>query len=218
MNLESKQSGLHGLGEEREDARDGLATHRDIVVLQPVVGATVGDRVEVQAERLGLGVESRQQLGDPSGEQTLLVLPDRAVRVVGGERRFRQDVQASEGPDRLIEVKITDMTSPLLVDQLQGQQAQERRGRRDHPRPWVTRRLDDPIEAQLCQERPESEDSSDARVDRRGGLVSGARSDVGDGRRRRSGPRARTGARRPAELGGLKKGGGELDRIAARNS
>ena len=98
--------------------------------------------MEVQAERVGLGIESRQQAGDPSGEQTLLILPDRPVRVVGGKGRLRQDVQAREESQGLVEIEVTDVTTPFLVNQLQGQQAQQCRGGRDHAGAGVTGLLD----------------------------------------------------------------------------
>ena len=40
----AQEPGFHGLSEEREDAGDGLATHRHIVVFQPVVFAAMRDR------------------------------------------------------------------------------------------------------------------------------------------------------------------------------
>ena len=177
----AQEPGFHGLGEEGEDAGDGLATHRDVVVFQAVVLAAMRDRVEVQAERVGPGIESRQQAGDPSGEQALLILPDRPVRVVGGEGRLRQDVQAREEPQGLVEIEVADVTPPFLVDQFQGQQAQQGRGGRDHAGAGVTRLPDQVVEAQLGQERPEDEDARDTGLQRRRHLLERAGSDVGNG-------------------------------------
>jgi hypothetical protein len=214
----AQQPGFHGLGEERENAGNGLATHRDMVVLQPVVLAAMGDRVEIQAERVGLGIEPGQQLGDPSGEQALLILPDRAVRIVGGESRFGQDVEAGEDPQRLVKIEVADVASPFLVDQLQGQQAQQRRGRRDHAGAGVTGLLDQLAEAQLRQQRPEGEEAGNAGLERRRLLLERACSDVGDSGSCRLDQVVGRDVGRPAELGDLKKGGGESERIAARNS
>ena len=139
--------------------------------------------MEVQAERVRLGIESRQQAGDPSGEQTLLILPDRTVRIVGGEGRLRQDVQAGEEPQGLVEIEVADVTTPFLVDQFQGQQAQQGRGGRDHAGAGVTGLLDQVVEAQLRQERPEDEEARDAGLQRRSHLLERAGSDIGDGGR-----------------------------------
>ena len=55
-----------------------------------------------------------------------------AVGVFGSEGRLGQDVQPGEEAEGLITVKITDVAPPLLVQQLQGEQAQERTGGGHH--------------------------------------------------------------------------------------
>jgi hypothetical protein len=187
------------------------------MVFQPVVLAAMRDRVEVQTERVGLGIESRQQLGDPSGEQALLILTRGAVRIVGGEGRFGQDVEAGKESQRLVEIEVADVASPFLVDQLQGQQAQDRRGRRDHVRAGVTGWLDQFLESQLRQERPEDEEAGDSGLERRREFLERTGSGVGDSGSGRLDQVVGGDVRRPAELGCLKKGGGEFERIAVGN-
>ena len=55
-----------------------------------------------------------------------------AIGVFGGERRLGQDVQAGEETECLITVEITEVTTSLLVQQLQGEQVQQRAGGGHH--------------------------------------------------------------------------------------
>jgi hypothetical protein len=188
------------------------------VIFQPVVLAAMRNRVEVQAERVGLRIESRQQLGDPSGEQSVLILSEGAVRIVGGEGRFRQDVESGKESQRLVEIEVADVAPPFLVDQLEGQQAQQRRGRRDHAGAGVTGLFDEFAETQLRQERPKDKETGNAGLERRRLVPERAGSDVRYSGSCRLDQVVGRDVRRPAELGDLKKGGGEFDRIAVRNS
>ena len=122
------------VGEEGQDARAGLAAQGQVVVLQGLGVAAVGDGVEVEAERLGLGEQQRRQPGDPPRQELLLVGPRGAVGVVGGVALLGQDVQAGEQAERLVEVEVADVTAAFLVEQLQRQQAEQRGCGGDHAR------------------------------------------------------------------------------------
>jgi len=135
--------------------------------------------VEVQAERVRLWIELRKQPGYPPGKQSLLVFPNRTVRIVGCESCLWQDVQAGEESQCLVKTEVGDVTPPFLVDQLQSEQAQQRRGCRDHLRARVARLFDEFVESQLCQERPEYEDTRNTSVKWCFGFQERARSDIG---------------------------------------
>jgi len=62
------------------------------------------------------------------------MLPVRALGVVGGKGRFREDSEPSAQPECLINMKVSEVTAPCLVPQLQGEQPAQRRGGRDHTR------------------------------------------------------------------------------------
>jgi hypothetical protein len=70
----------------------------------------------------------------------------------------------------------------------------------------------------LRQERPEDKETGHAGLERRRLLLERAGSDVGDSGSSRLDQVVDRDVRRPAELGHLKKGGGEFERIAVRNS
>src|SRR5262245_49769663 len=91
------------------------------------------------------------------------MLPLRAVGVVGGEGRLREDIEPSKQPERLIKIKVTDVTAPFLVQQLQGQQTQQRTRGWDHARAGIIRLGNEAIEADLSQQREEEENPCDPR-------------------------------------------------------
>jgi hypothetical protein len=150
------------------------------VIFQSVVFAAMRHGMEVQAEGIRPRIKPWQEPRDPAGEQLLLILPNRTIRIVGGEGRLWQDVQAGEQPEGLVEIEVADVTTSFLVDQFQGQQTQQGRGGRNHTRTRITGLPDQFVKPQLCQQRPEREDARDAGLQRRRRLQKRAGSDVGD--------------------------------------
>jgi hypothetical protein len=120
------------LSEEAEHTGTGLALPGDIVRVQSRGIAPKGDGMEVQGEVIPVGEEPGCQCGDPAREEPLLMITLGAIGVFGSERRLGQDVQAGEETEWLITVEITDVTPSLLIQQLQGEQAQQRAGGGDH--------------------------------------------------------------------------------------
>jgi hypothetical protein len=119
--------------------------------------------MEVQREGVGLGEQRGAQGRDPAAEQAQLVLAGRAVRVSGGEGLLREDVQAGEEAQGLVEVEVVDVAASLLVEELQSQEGQDRCGRGDHLRAGVVRSGDEPVEADSGQQGEEEEDPGGAR-------------------------------------------------------
>lgn len=150
------------LGEEAEDAGTGLATAGQVVILQGGGIASEWDGVEVQGEGPAFGEQARGQGRDPTGEEALLMIPLSAIGVLGGISGLGQDVQTGEEAQALITVEVADMAPPLLVQELQGQQAQQGAGGWDHLRAGIARLSDEVIETQLGQQRQEQEDAGDA--------------------------------------------------------
>ena len=149
------------LGEEAQDAGTGLAAAGQVVILQGGGIAPERDGVEVQGEGPPLGEQERGQGRDPTGEEALLMIPLGAIGVLGGISGLGQDVQAGEEAQALITVEVADMAPPLLIQELQGQQAQQGAGGRDHLRAGIARLRDEVIEAELGQQRQEQEDARD---------------------------------------------------------
>ena len=89
--------------------------------------------------------------------------PRGAIRVVGHIRFLGQDVQSGEQSQGLFKVEVVDVTPPLLVQQLEGQQTQQGAAGRYHSRAGITRLLDHFVESQATQEREEQKDASYAR-------------------------------------------------------
>src|ERR1043166_7425421 len=85
----------------------------------------------------------------PSSQQPVLMFPLRAVGVVGGEGRLREDIEPSKQPERLIKIKVTDVTASFLVQQLQGQQTQQCTRGWDHARARIIRLGYEAIESDL---------------------------------------------------------------------
>src|SRR5262245_5336622 len=82
-----------------------------------------------------------------------------AIRVVGGERFLGKDIEACEETQGLVEIEVADVAAAFLVEQLQRQQRQESRRCRDHGRARVTSLEDQPVEAELGQQRQEQKDT-----------------------------------------------------------
>ena len=61
--------------------------------------------------------------------------------------------QKGRQPERLIKIKVTDVTAPFLVQQLQGQQTQQRTCGWDHARAGIIRLGNEAIESDLSQQR-----------------------------------------------------------------
>ncbi len=124
--------------------------------------APVGDGMEVQREGVG-GREQRGAEGrHPAPEEPELVLAGGPIRVVGGEGLLGKDVQPGEEAQGFIEVEVIDVAPPFLVEELQGQQGQDRGGGRDHLRAGIVRGDDNPVEADPGQDREEEEDPGGA--------------------------------------------------------
>ena len=73
------------LGEEAQDARPGLASHRQVVGVQGRGITAERDGVEVQGEVVPLGEQERSQRLDPTREQAELMVAPGAIGVLGGE-------------------------------------------------------------------------------------------------------------------------------------
>jgi hypothetical protein len=102
----------------------------------------------------------------PSPEQGTLVFARCAIRVVGGKRLFRENVQASERAEGFIEIEVINVTTPFLVKEFEHQQGQERTGGRNHLRAEIIRVSSHTVELQFDQERQEQEDSGVSHLQR----------------------------------------------------
>ena len=107
--------------------------------------------MEVQREGVGCGEQGRAQGRDPATEQAELVLTGGAVGVIGGEGLLGEDVQPGEEAQGLVEVEVVDVAASLLVEELQGQEGQDRCGRGDHLRARIVGGDDEPVEANSGQ-------------------------------------------------------------------
>src|SRR6266571_6544486 len=84
--------------------------------------------------------------------------------VVCGEGRLREDIEPSAQPERLIKMKVTDMTAAFLVQQLQGQQTQQRTRGWDHARAGIISFGNEVVESDTSQKRQEEENPCDPRA------------------------------------------------------
>ena len=141
------------MGDKGEDTRARLATPGDVMGVEACRVTAIGNGVKIETERRCFGQEQRGQVRQPSGQQPVLMLPLRAVGVVGGEGRLRQDIEPSKQPECLIKIKVTNVTAAFLVQQLQGQQTQQRPRGWDHARARIIRLGNESIEADLRQQR-----------------------------------------------------------------
>src|SRR5262245_8054448 len=135
------------MGKKGEDTRARVAALSDVMSIETCRVPAIRNRVKIETERRGVGQQQRGHVSQPSGQQTMLMLPLRTVGVVGGKGRFREDIEPSEQPECLIKIKVTDVTATFLVQQLQGEQTEQRIGGRDHTRAGIIRLGNEAIEA-----------------------------------------------------------------------
>jgi hypothetical protein len=173
--------------------------------------------MEVEREGVGPGEQRGAQGRYPAAEQPQLVRAGGPIRVVGGEGLLGEDVQAGEEAQGLVEVEVVDVAAPLLVEELQRQQGQDRGGRGDHLRAGVGRGDDESVEADLGQQGEEEEGAGRAGSQPPpGGQVEGPL--IGDGGLVRPIAilAARTARGAPAAIGD-EKGGMSWPRTSCRN-
>jgi hypothetical protein len=85
-----------------------------------------------------------------------------AVGVSGGVTLLGWHVQPGEQADGLVAVEVVDVAAPLLVEELQSEQAEQGGGSRDHLGSGVAGLGDQPIKAELRQQRQEQEQAGGA--------------------------------------------------------
>jgi hypothetical protein len=88
--------------------------------------------MKVQREGVGLGEQQRGQAARPTQQQPPLVVPAGAVGGFAHEGLLGQHVGATEQAGRLVEVVLVAVAASLLIEELQGQQAQQGAGGGDH--------------------------------------------------------------------------------------
>ena len=88
----------------------------------------------------------------------------RALGVVGGDGRLREDSESSKQPEGRIKMKGTEVTAAFLVQHLQGQHTPQRTRGGDHPRARIRRLGNESIEAALSQQRQAEEHPCDPRT------------------------------------------------------
>jgi hypothetical protein len=124
--------------------------------------------MEIQREGVRPGHQHRRQALHPARQEPPLLLGPRAIGVVGGEALLGRDVQPGEQAQGPLEVEVVDVAAPLLVQELQRQEAQQGGGGGDHLRPRVAGPLDQLVEPQARQQREEQEQARDARLEPQG--------------------------------------------------
>jgi hypothetical protein len=102
----------------------------------------------------------RRSKGSGWGKRTPHRGPEAVSEAIGATF---SDRPSAAGPRYVFSPAVT----PFLVDQLQGQQAQQRRGGRDHAGAGVAGLFDQFSETQLRQERPEDKEAGNACLERR---------------------------------------------------
>lgn len=141
------------LGEESENAGSGLASSRQVVVLQFGEFPAIRDRMKVEIEDLGLREEQGSKFSDPGVEQRLLMLAESTVGIVGGEGFFGEDVEASEKAKGLLEIEIVDVTASFFVEEFETQEAEQGIDVGDHFRGGIVGLLDETLEVELREQR-----------------------------------------------------------------
>ena len=152
------------MGDKGEDTRARLATLGDVMGVEACRVPARGNGVKIETERRGFGQQQRGHMRQPSGQQTVLMRPLRAGGVVGGAGRCREDIEPSEQPERLIKIKVTDVTAAFLVQQLQGEQPEQRTRGRDHTRAGIISLGNELVESDTRQKRQEEENTGDPRA------------------------------------------------------
>jgi hypothetical protein len=149
------------MGDKSEDTRARLATLGDVMGVEACRITARGDGVKIETACRRFRQQQRGYLRQPSGQQTVLMLSLRALGVVGGKGRLREDMEPSEQPERLFKIKVTDVTAAFLVQQLQGEQTEQRTRGRDHTRAGIISLGNELIESDTCQKRQEEENTGD---------------------------------------------------------
>src|SRR6266705_1507034 len=147
------------MGEKGQDTRARLAALGDVMGVETGRITAIGNGVKIEAERRRFGRQQRGQVRQPSGQQSVLMLPLRAVGVVGGKGGLREDIKPREQPECLIKIKVTNVTAPFLVQQLQGQQTQQRTRGWDHARAGIISLSNESVESDLSQQRQKEENT-----------------------------------------------------------
>ena len=129
------------------------------MVFQVSFFSEVADRVEVQRKGIRFREQHTGQLLDPTFKQFLLLVPRRAIRVIGGETLFWQDVHTGEQCQCFIAIEVVDVAEPFLVDQLEREQAQQCIDGWYHLRTGVIGFRDKAVKTQLSEQGQEQEDA-----------------------------------------------------------
>ena len=108
------------MGKQSEDTRARVATLGGVMGVEACRVSAIGNRVKIEAERRRFGQQQRGQMRQLAGQQPVLMPPLGAVGVVRGKGRLRENIEPSEQPERLIKIKVTDVTAAFLIQQLQG--------------------------------------------------------------------------------------------------
>ena len=148
--------------EEAQHARPGDPAAWEVMPIEARWLAAVGDGMEVEREPRGIGEHHWSQRFDPPLQESLLLVPTSAVRIIGCERLLGENVEPGEQAEGLVEVEVSDRAAALLVEELQRQQGQHRSRGGDHCRAGILGRRDQAVEAQLRQQGREEEDAGHA--------------------------------------------------------
>src|SRR5262245_18335212 len=106
------------MGEKGEDTRARAAALGEVMGVEAGRVTAIGNRVTIETECRRFGQQQRGQVHQPAGQQPVLMLPLGAVGIVRGEGRLWEKVEPSEQPERLIKIKVTDVTTAFLIQQL----------------------------------------------------------------------------------------------------
>src|SRR5215831_20391150 len=206
------------MGKKGEDTCTRTAALSDVMSIETCRVTAIRNRVKIATERRGVGQQQRGHVGQPAGQETVLMLPLRAVGVVSGKGRCREDLEPSEQPEGRIKIKVTDVTATFLVQQLQGEQTEQRLGGWDHTRAGIIRLGHAVVETDTRQKWQEEENTGDPRAQ----ATSGCQRDpthVSNERRVRTDDGAAVGLTGRATTGwGKEKGGPCSVRHCARKS
>src|SRR5713101_6383380 len=96
-------------------------------------------------------------MGEPCRQQAMLMFPLCAVGVVGGKGRLGENIESRKEPECLIEIEVADIAATFLVQQLQGEQAEQGAGSRYHLLAGITRLRDELVKLQPRQQREKQE-------------------------------------------------------------
>ena len=169
------------MGEESDDAGTGLAATGQVMVVEFGQLAAIGDGMEIEVERLGVGEQKRRDAFGPTGQKRLLMGAKAAIGIIGREGFFGEDIEAGEEPEGGVEVEIVDIAASFFVEELEDEEAEQGAARRNHFRTRIARLLAEPIETEFGEEREKEKQAGDrsAQVFFGGGVEDAA---IGDGR------------------------------------